>query len=211
MHRYKNREEAGRRLGMELIAYREQEDVLVLGLPRGGVPVAEQIALALNAPLEVFIVRKVGVPGHEELAMGAIATGGLQVANQSVMRSAGVTAEEFSRAAVAESVILRAREHAFRRGKEKLELSGKIVILVDDGIATGATMRVAVRALRQGSLEKLVIAVPVAPPDICGELAKTVDELICPLQPENFGAVGLWYENFCQIGDDEVQAILGKY
>lgn len=211
MHRYKNRQDAGRRLAAELNAYRLQEDVLVLGLPRGGVPVAEQVALALGAPLEVFIVRKVGVPGHAELAMGAIASGGLQVVNEGVKQSAGVSDEEFSRAADAEAVILRAREQAFRSGREEYDPSGKIVILVDDGIATGATMRVAVKALRQGAPKKLVIAVPVASPEACRELATMVDELVCPLQPPNFGAVGLWYENFGQTGDDEVQAILEKY
>jgi len=211
MTRYKNRQQAGRRLGKELNAYRGRDDVLVLGLPRGGVPVADQVALTLQVPLSVFIVRKVGVPGQAELAMGAIASGGLQVVNESIMQSLGISAEKFARAADAEAAILRAREQAFRGGREAPDPSGKIVILVDDGIATGATMRVAVKALRQSAPGKLIIAVPVAAPDTCRELAGEVDELVCPLQPPNFGAVGMWYEDFRQTGDDEVQAILEKY
>ena len=211
MHRYKNREEAGKRLGEQLKTYRGQDDLVVLGLPRGGVPVADQVALALQAPLSVFIVRKVGVPGHSELAMGAIASGGLQVVNESVMRSLGISAEEFAKAADAEALLLRAREQAFRGGRDAPDPTGKIVILVDDGMATGATMRVAVKALRQMAPGKLIIAVPVAAPDTCRELAGEVDELVCPLQPPNFGAVGMWYEDFRQTGDDEVQEILEKY
>lgn len=208
MDRFKNRVDAGKRLAAELSAWQGEEDLLVLGLPRGGVPVAEQVARTLGARLGVFIVRKVGVPGHRELAMGAIASGGVRVVNAGVTRSAGISSEQFDKAAAEEEIILRDREQAYRGDQPGPDPAGKTVILVDDGIATGATMRVAVKALRQLAPKQLIIAVPVAPPETCRALAEEADVVVCLLQPQNFMAVGMWYENFDQTGDDEVRKIL---
>lgn len=208
MEKVKNREEAGTKLAEHLAAYRDREDVLVLGLPRGGVPVADRIARALNAPLEVFIVRKLGVPGHQELAMGAIASGGVRVMNMDVVRSLGISDEQIARVADAEQRELERREKQYRGERPAPALSGKIVILVDDGVATGATMRVAIKALRGFEPQKLVVAVPVAPPDTCEILSREVDELVCPLRPSPFHAISLWYEDFPQVSDETVERIL---
>jgi putative phosphoribosyl transferase len=211
MEKIRNREEAGKRLAEELSAYKNRKDVWVLGLPRGGVPVAEQIAWALEAPLEVFIVRKLGVPGHQELAMGAIASGGVRVMNMDIVRSLGISEEQIVKVADAEQRELQRREKQYRGDRPALSLSGKIVILVDDGVATGATMRVAIKALRELGLQKLVVAVPVAPPDTCEVLSREVDELVCPLRPSPFHAISLWYEDFPQVGDETVTRILKKF
>jgi putative phosphoribosyl transferase len=211
MEKIRNREEAGKRLAEELSAYKNRKDVWVLGLPRGGVPVAEQIAWALEAPLEVFIVRKLGVPGHQELAMGAIASGGVRVMNMDIVRSLGISEEQIVKVADAEQRELQRREKQYRGDSPALSLSGKIVILVDDGVATGATMRVAIKALRELGLQKLVVAVPVAPPDTCEVLSREVDELVCPLRPSPFHAISLWYEDFPQVGDETVTRILKKF
>jgi putative phosphoribosyl transferase len=175
------------------------------------VPVAEQIAWALEAPLEVFIVRKLGVPGHQELAMGAIASGGVRVMNMDIVRSLGISEEQIVKVADAEQRELQRREKQYRGDSPALSLSGKIVILVDDGVATGATMRVAIKALRELGLQKLVVAVPVAPPDTCEVLSREVDELVCPLRPSPFHAISLWYEDFPQVGDETVTRILKKF
>jgi putative phosphoribosyl transferase len=208
MDRFKNRKEAGERLAKELSGYRGQQGIVVLGLPRGGVPVAEQVARALAAPLGVFIVRKIGVPGQPELAMGAIGSGGVRVVNESVRRAAGVSEEEFERVAEEEGRKLQEREAAYAGERPELDLAGKTVILVDDGIATGATMRVAIKALRRLGPKKLIVAVPVAPPETCDVLAGEVDELVCPLRPPDFSAVGRWYVDFGQTSDEEVREIL---
>jgi putative phosphoribosyl transferase len=208
MDRFKDRQEAGERLAKELSGYREEQGVVVLGLPRGGVPVAEKIARSLAAPLGVFIVRKVGVPGRRELAMGAIGSGGVRVVNEDVVRSLGISEEEFEAVAQEELKELREREEAYHGEVPELDLAGKTVILVDDGIATGATIRVAIKALRRHQPKKLIVAVPVAPPETCDVLAVEVDELICPLRPANFLAISRWYEDFGQTSDDEVRRIL---
>lgn len=208
MEKIKNREEAGKKLAEQLAAYKDKEDVWILALPRGGVPVAEQIARALKAPLEVFIVRKLGVPGHQELAMGAIASGGVRVMNMDVVRSLGISEEQIEMVAEAERRELDRREKQYRGERPALALSGKTVILVDDGVATGATMRVAIKALREVEPQKLVIAVPVAPPDTCEVLRREVDELVCPCRPSPFRAISLWYEDFPQVSDETVERIL---
>ncbi|WP_027716816.1 phosphoribosyltransferase [Desulfuromonas sp. TF] len=208
MEKIRNREEAGEKLAGQLAAYKERKDVLVLALPRGGVPVAEPIARELKAPLEVFIVRKLGVPGHRELAMGAIASGGVRVMNMDVVRSMGISEEQIEKVAAEETSELARRENQYRGDRNFPEISGKTVILVDDGVATGATMRVAIKALREGGAQKLVVAVPVAPPDTCAVLSREADELICPFRPSPFHAIGLWYEDFSQVSDEEVGRIL---
>lgn len=210
MERIKNREKAGEMLAEELAAYRDRKDVVVLALPRGGVPVAARIAGALKAPLEAFVVRKLGVPGHRELAMGAIASGGAQVMNLDVVRSLGISDEQIQRVAAEEQAELERREGLYRGERELPALSGRIVILVDDGVATGATMRVAIKALRDLSPRKLVVAVPVAPPDTCEVLEGEVDELVCPFRPSPFRAIGLWYDDFPQLDDEEVKRLLDQ-
>jgi predicted phosphoribosyltransferase len=170
--------------------------------------VAEPIARELKAPLEVFIVRKLGVPGHRELAMGAIASGGVRVMNMEVVRSLGISEEQIERIAEEEGRELARRENQYRGDRTFPEISAKTVILVDDGVATGATMRVAIKALREGGAQKLVVAVPVAPPDTCEVLSREADELICPFRPSPFHAIGLWYEDFSQVSDEEVGRIL---
>jgi putative phosphoribosyl transferase len=208
MEKIRNREEAGNKLADRLAAYKERQDVLVLALPRGGVPVAAPIARALKAPLDVFIVRKLGVPGHQELAMGAIASGGVRVMNMDVVRSLGISEEQIEKVADAEQRELTRRENQYRGNRDFPEISGKTVILVDDGVATGATMRAAIKALREGGAQKLVVAVPVAPPDTCEVLSREVDELVCPFRPSPFHAIGLWYEDFPQVSDETVVRIL---
>jgi predicted phosphoribosyltransferase len=210
MEKFKNREEAGSALAEKLENYKDQSDVVVLGLPRGGVPVAEKIAGAIGAPLGVFVVRKLGVPGHEELAMGAIGSGGVRVMNDEVVRSMNVSKEQIDVTVEKEQRKLKEREEKYRGQRPELDLQGKTVILVDDGIATGATMKVSVKALRQHKPAKLVVAVPVAPPQTCRELEQAVDELICPVQPANFGAIGAFYDDFSQTSDEEVREILQR-
>lgn len=210
MQKYRDRQEAGECLAEKLAAFRGQKDVVVLGLPRGGVPVAAKVARALGAPLGVFVVRKLGVPGNEEYAMGAIASGGVRLMNEDVVRSLGITEEQIERVVEREERKLRQREEAYRGECPQPELEGKLLILVDDGIATGATVRVAVKALREYRPRQVVVAVPVAPPEICQDLRREVDEVVCPLQPSRLRAVGLWYENFSATTDEEVRRILAK-
>lgn len=205
---YSDRYDAGRKLAPLLGAYAGRADVLVLGLPRGGVPVAFEVAQALDAPLDVFIVRKIGVPGHEELAMGAIATGGVRVLVPEVVSALRIDRDAIDRAADAEFHELTRRERLFRGGRAPHDVADRIVILVDDGLATGATMRAAVQALRQLEPSRIVVAVPAGAAETCDELARIADEVVCAATPEPFQAVGLWYRDFTQTDDDEVRALL---
>ena len=204
---FQDRTHAGKSLAGKLERYRDNPDVIVLALPRGGVPVAFEVAKALNAPLDVFIVRKLGVPGHAEYAMGAIASGGVRVMNPDV---AGLQIPDSAIEAVAarEQKELQRRERLYRGDRPPLELAGRIVILVDDGLATGSTMRAAALAVKQQKPARSVVAVPVAAPDTCEQFRAEVDEVVCAITPEPFRAVGLWYRDFTQTTDDEVHALL---
>jgi putative phosphoribosyl transferase len=206
--RFRDREHAGRVLGERLRSYAGRENLLVLGLPRGGVPVAFEVARALDAPLDVFVVRKLGVPGHEELAMGALASGGVRVLNEELVEQLGIDDESIARAAAAEAAELERRERAYRGDRGPVEAAGRTVILVDDGLATGATMRAASQAVRAQQPERLVVAAPVAAAQTCRELREEVDEVVCALTPDPFAAVGLWYEDFAPTEDEEVRRLL---
>ncbi len=205
---FANRTEAGRLLAEKLVNYAGRDDVIVLGLPRGGVPVAFEVAQRLGALLDVFIVRKLGVPGFEELAAGAIASGGVRVLNEDVMRSIPHADEAIDAVTIRETAELERREQIYREGRPPPELRDRIVILVDDGLATGATMRAAVKALRERGAAKIVVAVPVGPPDTCHELEERADETICLSTPEFFQAVGQYYEDFSQTSDEDVRELL---
>src|SRR5215472_2428136 len=207
---FSNRTEAGRLLAEKLEKYANRNDVVVLGLPRGGVPVADEVAKRLHAPLDVFIVRKLGVPGFEELAAGAIASGGVRVLNEDVVRAIPFASEAIEAVTARETTELQRREQIYREGRPAPELRGKIAILIDDGLATGATMRAAVKALRQHDAAKIVVAVPVGPPDTCQELSQQADETICLSTPPFFQAVGQYYEDFSQTRDDEVRELLTR-
>jgi putative phosphoribosyl transferase len=207
---FPNRTEAGRQVAEKLEEYAERDDVIVLGLPRGGVPVAYEVAKRLRAPLDVFIVRKLGVPGFEELAAGAIASGGVRVLNQDVVRAIPYATEAIEAVTAKETAELERREQIYREGRPAPELRDNIVILVDDGLATGATMRAAVKALRQRRAAKIVVAVPVGPPDTCQEIAQEADETICLSTPPFFQAVGQYYEDFSQTSDDDVRELLTR-
>jgi putative phosphoribosyl transferase len=207
---FHDRTEAGRLLAAKLAAYANRPNVLVLALPRGGVPVAFEVAQALNAPLDVFLVRKLGVPGHEELAMGALATGGVRVLNESVVQGLRIPDEVIDAVAVEEQQELERRERLYRGDRPALDVHNRIVILVDDGLATGSTMRAAVAALRQQQPARIVVAVPVASPETCDEFRDEVEEIVCARTPEPFFAVGLWYENFRQTTDEEVRDLLER-
>ena len=207
---FANRTEAGRQLAEKLEKYVGRDDVIVLGLPRGGVPVAYEVAKRLRAPLDVFIVRKLGVPGFEELAAGAIASGGVRVLNEDVMRSIPYAHEAIEAVTAKETTELERREQIYREGRPPPGLGGRIVILVDDGLATGATMRAAVKALKQRGAAKIVVAVPVGPPDTCRELAEEADETICLSAPAFFQAVGQHYEDFSQTSDEDVRDLLSS-
>jgi putative phosphoribosyl transferase len=207
---FRDRAEAGRALATQLAEYANQPNVVVLGLPRGGVAVAFEVAKALNAPLDVFVVRKLGTPGHEELAMGAIASGGIRIINEEVVNGCGIPAAAIEAIAREEQVELERREKAFRGDRPPLAVSGKIVILVDDGIATGSTMQAAVAALRRQGPARLVVAVPVAPPSGCEQFRVLADEVVCLAQPESFFAVGQWYLDFSQTTDDQVRDLLER-
>jgi predicted phosphoribosyltransferase len=210
MVRFQDRFEAGRVLASHLSAYAGHPGAVVLALPRGGVPVALEVARQLRLPLDVYLVRKLGVPGHEELAMGAIATGGIRVLNQDVVRGLGIDEETIARVAAQEERELLRRESAYREGRTAPRIEGRIVILVDDGLATGSTMRAAVAALGGQAPSRIVIAVPVAAPETCRELQRDVDEIVCAVTPEVFQAVGLWYEDFSQTSDEEVRDLLRR-
>ena len=204
--RFRDRRDAGHALGAELRAYADRPDVVVLGLPRGGIPVAYEVAQAVHAPLDVFVVRKLGYPGQEELAMGAIASGGVRVLNPQV--AAGVPPEVIEATAQRELQELERRERQYRGGKPPIDLQGRTVIVVDDGLATGASMRAAVVALHERGTARIVVAVPVAAHATCQELSQSVDEVVCASTPEPFMAVGLWYEDFSQTTDGEVAELL---
>jgi predicted phosphoribosyltransferase len=208
--RFHNRREAGRLLAAKLSAYAKRPDVIVLALPRGGVPVAYEVAQALEAPLDVFLVRKLGVPGHEEYALGAIATGGVRVINQDLVRALRIPPATIEAIAAREQQELERRERAYRGDRPLPDVRGRTVILVDDGLATGATMYAAVTALRQQGAGRVVVAVPSAPPDTCAQLREVVDDVVCAVTPEPFHAVGLWYEDFSQTTDDEVRDLLAR-
>jgi putative phosphoribosyl transferase len=207
---FEDREDAGRQLAKQLEKYADRSDVIVLGLPRGGVPVAYEIARHLHRPLDVFIVRKLGVPGFEELAVGAIASGGVRVLNQDVVRLLPNAEKVIEEATVREQIELDRRESLYRENRPPPELSGRTVILVDDGLATGATMRAAVGALRQRGVAKIVVAVPVGAPETCREFEKEVEETICAISPDYFQAVGQFYNDFSQTTDDEVRELLRR-
>jgi predicted phosphoribosyltransferase len=205
--RFADRRDAGRRLAAELTQYAAREDVVVLGLPRGGVPVAGEVARALGAPLDVFVVRKLGVPGHEELAMGAIASGGIRVLNDDVVAAAGIGVDEVERIAARELETLTAQERSYRGDSPPVEVRARSVIVVDDGLATGATMRAAITALRERARDT-VAAVPTAPRETCEALREIADEVVCVSTPDPFMAVGLWYRDFSPVSDDEVRRLL---
>jgi putative phosphoribosyl transferase len=208
--RFRDRFEAGRRVAAALQHMAGRPKLLVLALPRGGVPVGYEVARALNAPLDLMLVRKLGVPGHEELAMGAIASGGVRVISDDIVSALGIPERAIATIAANEEHELERRERAYRGNRPLPQVSGKTVILVDDGLATGSTMRAAVAALKAQRPERLVIAVPVAAPETCEALRHEVDEVVCALAPEPFFAVGNWYEDFSQISDEEVRQLLRR-
>ena len=208
LNRFRDRAEAGRLLARKLRAYADRPDVLVIALPRGGVPVGFEIAQALHVPLDVVIVRKLGTPGQEELAMGAIASGGFRVLNETVVRELAISDAEIGSVAAREQQELERRERLYRAGRAAPEIRGRTVILADDGIATGTTTRVAIAALKAQRPFRIIVAVPVAAPSTCEELRKEVDEVICLIAPESLIAIGYWYENFSPTSDEEVCDLL---
>ena len=210
MFTFPHRTEAGRALARELSRYTDQNDVVVLALPRGGVPIAFEIAHALHAPLDIFLVRKLGVPRYEELAMGAIASGGTRVLNESVVEQMRITDADIEKVARREQQELERRERAFRDDREPVPVSDRVCILVDDGLATGSTMRAAIMALRKQKPKRIVLAVPVAAADTCAEFESLADEMICLYTPEPFMAVGRWYDDFAQLTDEEVRDYLER-
>jgi predicted phosphoribosyltransferase len=203
-----NRREAGKQLAILLTDLRDRDDVLVLGLPRGGVPVAYEIALALDAPLDVYIVRKLGVPGHEELAMGAIATGNVRVLNNQVIRDLGVSQQVIETVSAREFLELKRRERLYRGADAPPNVRDRTVVLVDDGLATGTTMRAAIKAVRQLGPQAVIAAVPVGAPSVCHALSQIADRIVCGAMPEKFFALGLWYDDFEPTSDEEVQTLL---
>lgn len=210
MEKYLDRYEAGRVLAKKLTEYANQSDVIILALPRGGVPVAYEVAKALSLSFDVFIVRKLGVPGHEELAMGAIAMGGTVVFNDSILNDLNIAKPEINRIIQLENNELKRRESLYRGNRPFPQLANKTIILIDDGIATGATMRAAIQALRQHNPNNIIIAVPVAGIETCEEMEKIADKVICPLKPVYFYAVGQWYQDFSQTSDNEVYQLLNN-
>jgi putative phosphoribosyl transferase len=205
---FANRREAGIELASKLRQHAGRNDVVVLALPRGGVPVAFEVAEALDVPLDIFLVRKLGLPGHPELAMGAIASGGVRVLNEDVVDWYGVPQRAIDAVARVEQAELERREREYRQGRPLIDLQGKTVILVDDGLATGSTMKAAVHAVRQLGPARVVVAVPVASPSSCDELTDITDETVCARTPEPFSAVGQWYYDFSQTTDEEVRQLL---
>jgi predicted phosphoribosyltransferase len=208
--RFRNRAEAGQCLARKLSHYAHRNDVLLLALPRGGVPVAYELARALEAPLDVFVVRKLGLPDHEELAMGAIASGGVRVLNGSVVEGLGIPDHVIEQVAARELHELERRERMYREDRPPQEAEGRTVILVDDGIATGSTMRAAVEALRQLRANRIVVATPTAALSTVREMRAAVDEMVAVITPANFLGVGQWYEDFSQTSDDEVRGLLAE-
>ena len=208
--RFSNRRDAGAKLAEKLLPYAGRSDVVVIALPRGGVPVAYEVAVELCAPLDVFEVRKLGVPSHDELAMGAIGSGGAYWLNNNVIDALNIPREAILRVVAQEQQELERREKAYRDNRPRPEVKGKIVLLIDDGLATGASMLAAIAALRRKEPERIVIAVPVAPPDTCAALRERADDVVCLLTPEPFSGVGVWYDNFAQLSDDDVCRLLKR-
>jgi putative phosphoribosyl transferase len=207
---FQDRSEAGKYLATQLAKFANRDDVLVLALPRGGVPVAYEVAKRLHAPLDIYLVRKLGVPGHEELAMGAIASGGVRVLNEDVVKYLRIPKSVIDLVAEFEMEELERRELAYRGNRSEPDVSGKTVILIDDGLATGSTMRAAAEALRQQQPARIVVAVPVSAPQTCDEYRMGVDEIVCAVTPEPFYGVGQWYIDFSQTTDEEVRELLAK-
>jgi putative phosphoribosyl transferase len=205
---FRDRRDAGRVLASHLQRYAGRPDVVVLALPRGGVPVAFEVAQALGAPLDVFVVRKLGVPGHEEVALGAIASGGVRVLTDDLIRRLGISTEALEGLVAREEAELRRRETAYRGSRPRVPIAGRTVILVDDGLATGASMKAAVAALRRERPAHIVVAVPVAAAEACDEFRQDVEDVVCAATPEPFMAVGAWYEDFSQTSDTEVRRLL---
>jgi len=210
MERFKDRRDAGRVLARKLSAYKGHTDVIVLALPRGGVPVAYEVALALNVPLDVFIVRKLGLPGREELAIGAIASGGIRVLNNDIIRVLNVPEEVINIVARNELQELQRREHRYRGDRPAPEVRDRKVILIDDGLATGASMRAAVVGVLAQHPARIIIAVPAAAPELCNAFEFEVDEMVCGMTPEPFYGLGRWYEDFSQTTDEEVRMFLAE-
>jgi len=206
--RFHDRKEAGAQLAARLSAYAGDANTIVLGLPRGGVPVAYEVAMALSAPLDVFVVRKLGVPGQRELAMGAIAGGGVRVVNDDVIQTLKIPPSTVDAVAMQEQPELERQQRLYRGGVALPDFAGRTVIVVDDGLATGSTMRAAVRALRQSNPRRIVIAVPVGATETCRSLRTDADEVICLHEPESFYSVSTWYDEFTQTSDDEVRELL---
>ena len=207
---FQDRREAGRMLASRLSTYADRPDVVVLALPRGGVPVAYEVAKALHAPMDVFLVRKLGVPGHEEYAMGAMASGGVRVLNRDVVEALHIPNEVVEQVIAREQRELERREREYRGDRPFPDLRGKTVILVDDGLATGSTMLAAVTALRQKQPARIVVAVPVGSPETCDAFRDHVDEIVCAITPDPLYGVGLWYTDFSQTSDDEVRKLLAE-
>jgi putative phosphoribosyl transferase len=205
---YRDRRHAGQELAEHLDDLKGRNDVVVLALPRGGVPVAFEVARALGAPLDVFLVRKLGVPGHPEFAMGAVAPGGVRVLSDDVVMMLGIPASEIEAVTAAERKELDRRERLYRAGRKAVELRNRVAVLIDDGLATGSTMKAAVQALRAYGPARVVVAVPVGSPETCREFADIADEIVCARSPHPFHAVGQWYQDFSQTTDDEVQELL---
>lgn len=206
---FRDRVEAGELLADRLTQYRNREDVVVLALPRGGVPVGRQVAEKLGVPFDVFVVRKLGVPGHEELAMGAIA-GGVRLLNDDVIRALAIPSDVIDSVARREQIELERRESLYRGSRAPIGLAGKVVILVDDGLATGSTMRAAVMAVKQHQPALVIVAVPVGAPSTCSDLTREADDVVCVRTPDPFIAVGLWYRDFTPTSDHEVRSLLGQ-
>ena len=207
---FKNRYDAGRQLARLLMAFANRTDTIVLGLPRGGVPVAYEVAMALNAPLDVFVVRKLGVPGHEELAMGAIASGGKIVLSDAIVQTRHVSAAQIQKVIETEQLELERREQRFRGGNPALSVTDLIVVLVDDGMATGLTMRAAAEAISRQKPRQIIVAVPISDLNVCEDLKDIVDETVCMNTPEPIYAVGFWYQDFTPTSDDEVRELLQR-
>jgi predicted phosphoribosyltransferase len=208
--RFRDRSDAGRQLAANVFPYGRGGDALVLALPRGGVPVAFEVARAIHAPLDVFVVRKLGVPGQEELAMGAVASGGVRVVDQELIDRFGISADEVDAVARDEFLELERRERLYREQMPEQRIAGRTVVVVDDGLATGSTMRAALAAIREQHPSRLIVAVPVAAWDTCMDLRREADAVICAVTPEPFYAVGLWYDDFSQTTDAEVRELLAR-
>lgn len=208
---FAGRREAGAELAKHLQHYKGRNDVVVLALPRGGVPVASEVAKELGAPLDIFVVRKLGMPGHREVAMGALASGGVRVLNEDVVGWYRIPPAAIEAIAREEQAELERREHAYREDRTAVDLQGKTVLLIDDGLATGSTMKAAVQAVRAHHPARIVVAVPVGSPETCREFAEVADEIVCGREPQMFRAVGQWYVDFSQTTDEEVRDLLRKH